>query len=59
MISNLPKVDRGVSHPGRSAKRTTIATVGIPSKIAPIFPNRILSPYKERRNSFNNSTNNP
>ena len=52
IISNLPKVARGVPHPGRSAIKAIIVALIIPSKIAPIFPKRITGSFKRMSEQF-------
>lgn len=44
IISNPPRIARGLPQPGRSTMVATMVTTGMPSKTADIFAQRIFSP---------------
>jgi len=43
ITSNPPRAARGLPHPGFSIKSVRIAAAAMPSKVAEIFPKRILN----------------
>ncbi len=52
IISNLPKVARGLLQPGRSIISAHIVAAAMPNKIAEIFPKRIFNSPKNAKYNF-------